>query len=103
MTDSRRSHPQKLISPERIIKLPPPSTGLSGRGLLDRYGPNHAALPIITRNAKDSNGEDVILAGKPVLEVLLECRGEIGSLPEVKGVYDDPLPSEVCRSFYSYI
>ena len=66
---------------------------------MDRFGPNHAALPIITRHAKDENGEGVQLAGKPVFEVLLESRGEIGSLPEIKGVYDDPLPTEV-RIFY---
>ena len=35
------------------------------------------------------------MAGKPVFEVLLEYRGEIGMLPEVKGVYDEPLPAEV--------
>ena len=69
--------------------------GLTGRGLLDKYGPNHAALPIITRLAKDENGADVIAAGKPVFEVLLELRGETTSLPEIKGIYDDPLPAEV--------
>ena len=37
----------------------------------------------------------MMVAGKPVFEVLLEYRGEIGMLPEVKGVYDEPLPDEV--------
>ena len=43
-----------------------------------------------------------MMAGKPVFEVLLEYRGEVGMLPEVKGVYDEPLPAEV-GSLIAYI
>lgn len=32
-------------------------TGLCGRGLLGRWGPNHAADPIVTRWKRDENGE----------------------------------------------
>lgn len=32
-------------------------TGLIGRGLLGRWGPNHAADPIITRWKRDENGQ----------------------------------------------
>lgn len=34
-------------------------TGLCGRGLLGRWGPNHAADPIVTRWKRDENGEVV--------------------------------------------
>lgn len=34
-------------------------TGLCGRGLLGRWGPNHAADPIVTRWKRDDNGEVV--------------------------------------------
>ncbi|KAL5258514.1 hypothetical protein ACHWQZ_G009114 [Mnemiopsis leidyi] len=93
--DERRSYEGRYEIRNQLPLIPCGRTGLGGRGLLDKYGPNHAALPIITRLAKDDKGEDVILAGKPVFEVLLEYRGEVGTLPEVKGVYDEPLPTEI--------
>ncbi|KAK9977562.1 hypothetical protein ABG768_019369 [Culter alburnus] len=34
-------------------------TGLQGRGLLGRWGPNHAADPIVTRWKRDSSGQRV--------------------------------------------
>ena len=75
-------------------------SGLSGRGLLEKFGPNHVALPIITRNAKDDDGSSVIVAEKQVLEVLLDCsQGETRYLPEIKGVYNDLLPKEVVPGF----
>lgn len=32
-------------------------TGLVGRGLLGRWGPNHAADPIVTRWKRDTNNQ----------------------------------------------
>ena len=43
-------------------------TGLSGRGQLNRWGPNQTAEPIVTRWARDLNNNQVILHGHPVLE-----------------------------------
>ena len=43
----------------------------------------------------------MIAAGKPVFEVLLELRGETTSLPEIKGIYDDPLPAEVYFTLFA--
>ncbi|XP_065663840.1 ADP-ribose pyrophosphatase, mitochondrial isoform X5 [Hydra vulgaris] len=45
-------------------------TGISGRGLLGRWGPNHAADPIVTRWKRDSNGkiERHKDNNKPILE-----------------------------------
>ena len=70
--------------------------GLSGRGLLEKFGPNHAAFPIITRYANDDDGSGVMVAGRKVLEVFLDCsRGDESFLPEIKGIYNDLLPREV--------
>ena len=45
-------------------------TGVSGRGRLGRWGPNHAVDPVVTRWQKNDAGERVVAAedGKPVLE-----------------------------------
>lgn len=45
-------------------------TGLKGRGVLGRWGPNHAADPVVTRWKRDSNGEIVKNedSGKPILQ-----------------------------------
>ncbi|KAL5247829.1 hypothetical protein ACHWQZ_G019650 [Mnemiopsis leidyi] len=43
-------------------------TGLSGRGQLNRWGPNQTAEPIVTRWARDLNDNQIILNGHPVLE-----------------------------------
>lgn len=32
-------------------------TGISGRGVLGRWGPNHAADPVVTRWKRHENGE----------------------------------------------
>ena len=79
--------------------------GLSGRGQFEKFGPNHAALPIITRYAKEDDGGDLVVTEKPVLEVLLDIsRGESLFLPEIKGVYDDLLPNEVaCRLVSTFL
>jgi len=45
-------------------------TGLAGRGLLFRWGPNHAVDPIITRWKRDRNGAIVERDNRPVLEVI---------------------------------
>lgn len=45
-------------------------TGLGGRGVLPRYGPNHAADCIVTRWKRDNKGNAVILGGKGVLQLL---------------------------------
>lgn len=34
-------------------------TGIIGRGLLGRWGPNHAADPIVTKWKRDTNGSIV--------------------------------------------
>lgn len=58
-----------------VPRNPVGRTGMVGRGLLGRWGPNHAADPIVTRWKRDSSGKKVIKDGKPVLEfVAIERR-----------------------------
>uniref|UniRef100_A0A8D8LNC4 ADP-ribose pyrophosphatase, mitochondrial n=2 Tax=Cacopsylla melanoneura TaxID=428564 RepID=A0A8D8LNC4_9HEMI len=60
-------------------------TGLSGRGSLGRWGPNHAADPLVTRWMKNEEGEVVKdpESGKPRLEFLAIQRrvGKMWALP----------------------
>ncbi|XP_028396887.1 ADP-ribose pyrophosphatase, mitochondrial-like [Dendronephthya gigantea] len=43
-------------------------TGMTGRGLLGRWGPNHAADPLVTRWKINGKGQRVQENGKPILE-----------------------------------
>ena len=55
----RRSHlgEIKIVDgrPQNIVGR----TGISGRGILGKWGPNHAADPVVTRWMKDSDGHKV--------------------------------------------
>ena len=35
-------------------------TGIKGRGVLGKWGPNHAADPILTRWLRDGNGKKIL-------------------------------------------
>ncbi|XP_072443297.1 ADP-ribose pyrophosphatase, mitochondrial-like isoform X1 [Chiloscyllium punctatum] len=50
-------------------------TGMRGRGLLGRWGPNHAADPIVTRWKREA-GKPIIHShcGKPILQFVAICR-----------------------------
>ena len=55
-------------------------TGLSGRGILGRYGPNHAADPIVTR-WKRTEGGNIIKddhSEKPILQFVSIQRRDTG-------------------------
>lgn len=45
----RRSHEGKYEVIDGIPRNPIGRTGITGRGCLGRWGPNHAADPIVTR------------------------------------------------------
>ena len=55
-------------------------TGLRGRGILGRYGPNHAADPIVTRWKRDECGAVVNdeKSGKPILQFVSIQRRDTG-------------------------
>ncbi|CAF1078645.1 unnamed protein product [Adineta ricciae] len=78
----RRSYMGKYEVEEKTNrpKNPQGRTGLSGRGLLGRWGPNHAADPIVTRWAKDHK--------EKVLEIILISRKDSGDLALPGGMVD---------------
>lgn len=55
-------------------------TGLVGRGLLGRWGPNHAADPIITRWKKNNSGNKIThpVSGKHILQFVAIKRKDCG-------------------------
>ena len=64
-------------------------TGLAGRGVLGKWGPNHAADPIVTRWQRRDNGDIVTQesSGRPVLEFVSIQRRDTGEWAIPGGVY----------------
>jgi len=71
---NRTSHLGKYQIVDFLPRNPRGRTGLTGRGLLGRYGPNHAADPIVTRWERDADGQVVHIKDKPVLEFVAILR-----------------------------
>jgi len=63
-------------------------TGITGRGLLGRYGPNHAADPIVTRWEVDEDGNVLNINKKPVLQFIAVCRLDTGDWAIPGGMVD---------------
>lgn len=53
-----------------IPRNPMGRTGIRGRGLLGRWGPNHAADPVVTRWRRDSLGNALINGEKRILQMV---------------------------------
>lgn len=56
---------------------------VTGRGLLGRWGPNHAGDPMVTRWSKDTHNNE-----KKVLEIVLITRNDNGNLALPGGMVD---------------
>ncbi|XP_076999009.1 ADP-ribose pyrophosphatase, mitochondrial [Tamandua tetradactyla] len=65
-------------------------TGLIGRGLLGRWGPNHAADPIITRWKRDGSGNKSThpVSGKNILQFVAIKRKDCGEWAIPGGMVD---------------
>lgn len=65
-------------------------TGIIGRGLLGRWGPNHAADPIVTRWKRNTTGATVIDKNtqKPVLQFVAIQRRDSGEWAIPGGMVD---------------
>ena len=65
-------------------------TGVSGRGVLGRWGPNHAADPIVTRWQRTEAGDIVknTDTGKPVLQFVSIQRRDTGEWAIPGGMVD---------------
>lgn len=59
-TVNRQSHEGQYQLQNGYPLNPHGRTGIQGRGLLGRWGPNHAADPIVTRWKKDSHGVNLL-------------------------------------------
>eukprot|EP00047_Mylnosiga_fluctuans_P019451 m.82684 g.82684 ORF g.82684 m.82684 type:complete len:316 (-) comp8130_c0_seq2:126-1073(-) len=86
---NRRSHQKEgyeLI--DGYPRNPNGRTGLRGRGLLGRFGPNHAADPIVTRWQRDANGIVRDTHGHKVLEFVGIKRRDNGEWAIPGGMVD---------------
>ncbi|XP_017283559.1 ADP-ribose pyrophosphatase, mitochondrial isoform X1 [Kryptolebias marmoratus] len=65
-------------------------TGLTGRGLLGRWGPNHAADPIVTRWKVDKSGAKIIhsVSKLPILQFVAIRRKDCGEWAIPGGMVD---------------
>ncbi|KAF6734510.1 ADP-ribose pyrophosphatase, mitochondrial [Oryzias melastigma] len=65
-------------------------TGLSGRGLLGRWGPNHAADPIVTRWKVDGSGAKIrhSVSKQPILQFVSIMRKDCGEWAIPGGMVD---------------
>lgn len=86
----RQSHEGEYRLKEGKPLNPRGRTGLSGRGLLGRWGPNHAADPIITRWKKDPAGQQVFhpVTKLPVLQFVSIKRIDCGEWAIPGGMVD---------------
>lgn len=76
------------FDPETLAPLNPRGrTGIRGRGLLGKWGPNHAADPIVTRwhQAEDEYGNPV---GEPRLQMVAIKRKDTGDFAIPGGMVD---------------
>ncbi|XP_062875070.1 ADP-ribose pyrophosphatase, mitochondrial [Trichomycterus rosablanca] len=86
----RRSHEGDYIIQDGRPLNPRGRTGLKGRGLLGRWGPNHAADPIVTRWKKDLAGQHILNAVSklPVLQFVSIKRKDCGEWAIPGGMVD---------------
>ncbi|XP_062991775.1 ADP-ribose pyrophosphatase, mitochondrial isoform X2 [Elgaria multicarinata webbii] len=78
-------------------------TGIVGRGLLGRWGPNHAADPLITRWKRDSSGNKVAhpVSGINILQFIAIKRKDCGEWAIPGGMVDpgEKLSAALKREF----
>lgn len=86
----RRSHEGRYHIVDGLPQNPKGRTGIKGRGLLGKWGPNHAADPIVTRwkinkyNKRTEKPE----SGKNVLQFVAIQRGDTGEWALPGGMCD---------------
>jgi len=76
--DDRTSFTGKYEIIDGLPRNPVGRTGVTGRGRLGKWGPNHAADPIVTRWKRDAKGNVVHHGGdnKPILEFVCIQRAD---------------------------
>lgn len=74
----RRSHTGKYAVPGGLPQNPAGRLGVSGRGQLRRWGPNHEVVVVVSRNQLLPDGNPAVVHGKPVTEVLCLTGYDVG-------------------------
>lgn len=99
----RRSHIGEYAVQDSYPLNPGGRTGLAGRGLLGRWGPNHAADPIVTRWKKE-DGKIIQhkTSNKPVLEMVCIKRSDSEEWAIPGGMIDlgEVVSSTLKREFF---
>ena len=88
--NDRTSHEGPYDANERNEPMNPRGrSGLAGRGLLGRWGPNHAADPVVTKWKRDENGNKTFDdEGRPILEFVAIKRNDTGDWAIPGGMVD---------------
>lgn len=87
---NRRSHTGEIQVVNGLPMNPVGRTGITSRGVLGKWGCNHAADPVVTRWKKDDQGEIVKHAesGKPILQFVSIKRLDTGEWAIPGGMVD---------------
>ncbi|XP_017480381.1 PREDICTED: ADP-ribose pyrophosphatase, mitochondrial-like [Rhagoletis zephyria] len=87
----RRSHTGKYLLDNNGYPLNPTGrTGINLRGVLGRWGPNHAADPIVTRWKKDANKAQMFhpISKLPILQFIAILRSDVNEWAIPGGMVD---------------
>ncbi|KAL4223959.1 ADP catabolic process [Mactra antiquata] len=84
----RKSYEGPIDVKDGFPRNPKGRTGIIGRGRLRRWGPNHAADPIVTRWKRDEDEQIVKIDGRPVLQFVAVQRKTCGSWALPGGMVD---------------
>lgn len=95
--DRTSAHGVYVVTQEGFPRNPLGRTGIEGRGLLGRYGPNHAADPVVTRWKRNSETHEVEhdADGNPILQFVAIRRKDNGLWALPGGMVD---PGEVASA-----
>lgn len=95
--DRTSAHGPYAVTQDGFPRNPMGRTGISGRGLLGRFGPNHAADPVVTRWKRNAQTHEIEFdkAGNPVLQFVAIRRKDCGLWALPGGMVD---PGEVASA-----
>ncbi|XP_071946495.1 ADP-ribose pyrophosphatase, mitochondrial-like isoform X2 [Antedon mediterranea] len=99
---NRRSHMGKYRLQDSLPQNPCGRTGMEGRGTLGKWGPNHAADPIVTRWKRSTNSDKVKHSdGKNILQFVAIKRKDSGLWAIPGGMVDagDTVSATLKREF----
>ncbi|XP_073955875.1 ADP-ribose pyrophosphatase, mitochondrial-like [Choristoneura fumiferana] len=86
---NRESYTGQYLIQDRYPLNPVGRTGICGRGVLGRWGPNHAADPVVTRWKRLLSGElELDKNHKPILQFVAIKRGDTGEWALPGGMVD---------------